>query len=71
LGQSQADAPVADFDINSRAQPGILLHEWIEQWIVKRLEGLKALDGFRRSDQSSDSGPLAGNTVAICTVANE
>src|SRR5215510_13033290 len=50
---------------------GILLHEWTEQWIVKRLEGLKTLDGFRRSDQSSDSGSLAGNTVAICAVADQ
>jgi hypothetical protein len=46
------------------------LHEWIEQWIVKRLEGLKGLDWFRRSDQYSDSGPLARNTVAIYTVAD-
>ena len=49
----------------------MLLHEWIEQWIVKRLECLKGLDWFRRSDQNSDSGSLARNTVAICAVADE
>jgi hypothetical protein len=47
------------------------MHEWIEQWIVKRLEGLKSLDWLRRPDQYSDSGPLARNTVAICAVADE
>src|SRR5215471_2790909 len=50
---------------------GMLLHEWIEQWIVKRLERLKSLDWFRRPDQYSDSGTLARNTVAICAVADE
>jgi hypothetical protein len=54
----------------TRSGSPILLDEWIEQWIVKRLEGLKGLDWFRRSDQCSDSGPLARNTVAIYTVAD-
>src|SRR5215813_1515131 len=49
----------------------MLLHKWIEQWIVKRLERLKGLDWFRRPDQCSDPCPLARNTVAICAVANE
>jgi hypothetical protein len=43
-----------------------LLHEWIEQGIVKYFERLEGLDGFRRPDQYSDSGPLARNTIAIC-----
>ena len=49
----------------------MLLHEWIEQWVVKRLERLKDLDWFRRPDQYFDSGPLARDTVTICTVADE
>jgi hypothetical protein len=65
-----SDTKTAKVSVRIRA-PRILLHERIEQWIVKRLEGLKALDRFRRSDQSSNSGPLASNTVAICAVADE
>jgi hypothetical protein len=59
-----------EVSIRSRDQ-SMLLHDWIEQSIVKCLERLKDLDWFRRPDQYSDSGPLARNTVAICAVADE
>ena len=53
-------------------QRTLLCHKmWIEQWIVKRLEGLKGRGGFRRPDQNSDAGPFARDTVAICAVADE
>jgi hypothetical protein len=54
----------------ARSRSPRLLHERIEQWIVKRFEGLEGLGWFRRSDQYSDSGPLARNTIAIYTVAD-
>src|SRR6266705_134898 len=61
--------PVTPYCRSLHTKPRIrelLLHECIEQWIVKRLERLKGLDWFRRPDQYSDSCPLARNTVAIC-----
>src|SRR5262249_42997860 len=66
--------PVTPYCRNLHTRPrimGLLLHEWIEKRVMKSFECLKALDRSRRPDQYSDSGPLARNTVAICSVADE
>src|SRR5262245_50771956 len=69
-----ANPPVTAYCRSLDTRPRItelLLHEWIEQRIVKRLERLKAHDWSRRPDQYSYSRPLARNTVAIRSVTDE